>query len=1289
MDMHNLYWLQAVLAAALAIFLSIYLWRHRAITAARFLIAIMLEAAFWSLGYAFEYMSLNLETRILWIKAQYLSSVWLGPTFMAFSLSIAGKEKWVAWRRFWPLFLVSAFTLLAALTNDSHNLVWGAVWLDRNGPALSTAYHRGAVFWLYLTYTYLLLMIGTLVLVRAVWHARRAYRHRLSLLLLGVCLPWLFNLLYTVGLKPFSFIDLTPLAFSLVGLLFTLGIFKARLMHLIPLAREALMENLPDPVMVLDGRDHLVDLNSAAQDIFGPEAVQYLNQPISNIFIGQPALKDILGSTPESPIKLELDLKGWRRVFEIRVSSLKDLRDINVGRYLIFRDVTQSVRFQEDLKSSEERYRTTFEHTGTAMMISNMDTTITMVNSNFAEIAGYSRDEIEGKKSWQEFVHPEDLKRMLEYNKGRRQGGDAPREYEFRFIDRWGNQRWIDNTVNMVPGTDLAVASLLDVSDRKQAEEREHARLRRLQRQRQTLVELSTHPDLAAGNMEEAARLVGEAVAGTMEVERVALWLLSKDGALLTCLDSYLLSRKEHRLSPAQPLDKVPRYMEAVQKERFIAAYDALQDPRVNEFDEILLRPNNIRSSLDAVIRQSGQVRGVICINQVGERRHWHSDEISFAMEIADQLAQALLNRDKRQAQEALKESHERYSSFLEGLPDPVVVYDMEGCTQYMNSAFEETFGWKRGDLLGKRIAFVPPESVDDTQKAVEAMLSGGQVNNFSTKRLTEDGRLLDVILSCSPYYDQNGEQIGNIVILRDVTALAQAQDRLRESEERYRSLIENSPYGILIAELPSGRILYSNDQLAGIFGYENAEEEGLSLWALIEPAEHEFARKRMQRHFDGNSPLQGHVYTGFRKDGSRIRFRISASLVQIQGEQVLQAIVSDVTNEELMERQLHQAQKMEAVGTLAGGVAHEFNNLLMAIRGYSQLLIARDNLEPLVREHLEKISQTTRRAADLANTMLSFSKPETGHKEPVDLNKALLNMQGLLQGTLPPNIEQNFALATDLPLLMANPNQLEQVFLNLAVNARDAMPVGGELSFTTKWLRADESFRARHNWASHDVYAQVIVQDTGQGMEEAVQARIFEPFFSTKEPGKGTGLGLFVAYSIVTKHGGGIEVESKPGTGTRFTIYLPADIELKKGEFQPKPVEEQPPKGAGQRILVVDDEAALREITREALESYGYEISEAANGRQALEIYEENMRQGRRFDLVLLDLAMPIMDGATCFNKLVALDQSASVIITTGHAHNQAGLEKLAGRPLDVIKKPFDLTSLLKKVNRAVHPLH
>ena len=1284
MEFQNLYWLQAVLAAALALFLAVYLWRHRAINAVRYLAALLMAVSLWAAASALEYMSPELSTRLFWVKVQWMGAVWVAPTFLPFCLCLAGMKKWANWRRLWPLALLPLFIMLAVWTNPLHNLVWKAAWLEQSGSGVFTFFQRGPVFWIHITYAYLLLMVGTLVLIGNFWKERRVHSRKIGLLFLGLSLPWAANALYMFGVKPFSNIDFTPLAFGVAGVFFTLGVFRARLLDLIPLAREALMENLPDPVMVLDGQDRLVDINSAAQQLLGPGARGLLNQPVAKIFEGQPALKEILDSASESRTQLELDINDRTRVFEVRVSTLKDLRAVQVGRYLILRDITRRVHFQEKLTRNQERYRVTFEHTGTAMMICGGDTIIIMVNSKFAEIAGYDPADIQGKMSWRDFAHPEDLERISLYHRLRRETGEAPKEYEFRFVDRWGNVRWMNNTVQLVPGSEVAVASMVDISDRKRAQQRERDRLRRLQRQRASLVQLSTHPALVGGNLEATARVVTEALAHTMQAERTALWLLSEDGAVLRCLDSFKLSSQEHFLEPDLPTDEFSRYMRSLQSERAIPAYDAQRDPRTSEFKDIMLGPKDIVSSLDAGIRLSGRVRGVICVNQVGQKREWRNDEISFVAEIADQVAQALLNQERLRTQEALRESHERYSMFLDGLPDPVVVYDPEGRVQYLNSAFAETFGWTREELFNKRIPFVPPESFAETQDGIRLLANGGQVSNFATKRLTKDGRLLDVNIGSSPYHDELGDLAGNIVLIRDVTALTQAQARLAESEERYRSLAENSPYGLFVAEMPSGKVLYANQQLLDIFGYGMEDSQSLTVWQAIDPSDLEIAQKRFQQHSTEEAPDKGFVYSGRRKDGSAMRFKVSAAVVQGEGRQLLQGIVSDVTNEELMERQLRQAQKMEAVGTLAGGVAHEFNNLLMAIRGYSQLLSAHQKLEPAMRNSLEKISQTTRRAADLADTMLSFSKPETGQKKPVDLNQVLRSVQGLLRGTLPPSIEQRIELAPGLPLLMANPNQLEQVLLNLAVNARDAMPSGGLLTLRTAWKRADDRFRASRSWATEELYAEAVVEDSGHGLSRAEQARVFEPFYTTKEAGKGTGLGLFVAYSIITNHGGGIEVESAPGQGARFKIYLPADPELRPGEPQPKAAEELV-SGQGQHILVVDDEASLREITHEALEAYGYQVEEARNGREALQKYEASLRLGREFDLVLLDLAMPVMDGAVCFQRLMHLNPAVKVIIATGHATSNPGLDNLAANPMAIIKKPFDLAELLKEVDRAL----
>jgi len=975
----NLYWLQAVLAAAMALFSSAYLWRHRAKPSARLLMALLMGVAVWAAAYSLECVSQDIGVRLWWVRLEYVGAALLAPTFLAFCLCVAGLERWVSWRRFWPFFIIPLLTVLFAWSNSRHHLLWEQAWLELGGPAPFTAYRRGLWFWVHCTYSHLLFMVGTLFLLRALWRSRRAHGRQLVVAVIGMATAWAVNLLYLLDWEPFRFLDLTPLAFGLLGLFFTLSLFRARLLDLIPLAREALLENLRDPVMVLDRRDRLVDMNPAARAMLGPAADQFIGRPAAETFPGQPAFAALLASSPEEHSEMELSRLGAPRAFEVQAAVLKDLRGNEAGRYLILRDISQ-----------------------------------------------------------------------------------------------------------------------------------------------------------------------------------------------------------------------------------------------------------------------------------------------------------------RRQAQEALEISYQRYSTFMKSLPDPVVVYDMEGRVQYLNPAFEETFGWTSEELLNKRIDFVPPQCRKETDEAIQVLQSGRQLLNFSSKRLTKDGRLLDVNLSNSPFYDAQGRQAGNIVILRDVTALNRAQAQLRESEERYRTLVENTPYGLFLADPASGRFIFLNRQLSDMLGYGPDETEGLTIWEVIDRSEHELAQKCLAVRGKGKAIDSGQVFTGRRKDGSLIRCLASSSLVSSGGRHALQGIVRDVTNEELMERQLQQAQKMEAVGTLAGGVAHEFNNLLMAIRGYSQLATSRPDLEPEVRGHLEKIAQTAERAADLTQTMLSFSRPETGRKEPVDLNETMRNVRKLLLRTLPPNIEQRLELTPRLPLLKANPNQLEQVLLNLAVNARDAMPHGGRLTLRTAWRRADEAFRATHSWATEEEYGVLAVEDNGQGMARSVQARVFEPFYTTKEPGKGSGLGLFVAYSIIANHGGGLEVISAPRAGAAFRVYLPA--EPGQGETPaPPPEPPTPALGRGERILVVDDEASLRDIARQALESFNYRVGEAANGREALGLYRDNLGTDSAFALVLMDMAMPVMDGAACFNRILALDPGAKVIITTGHLHSNACLEQLSAKPAGLIRKPFDLSDLLKEIRQAL----
>jgi PAS domain S-box-containing protein len=523
--------------------------------------------------------------------------------------------------------------------------------------------------------------------------------------------------------------------------------------------------------------------------------------------------------------------------------------------------------------------------------------------------------------------------------------------------------------------------------------------------------------------------------------------------------------------------------------------------------------------------------------------------------------------------------------------------------------------------------------------------------------------------------------------LLSDVTARRQAEEGLKASEERYRSLVENVPYGLCIAELPSTRFLFFNANACDMFGYSQEEGLELSIYSILDPAEVERARRGIMARMEKKGPVTRQVYDGVRKDGSRVRFEVRVEPVMYMGKPSIQGVLQDVTDQERLERQVQHAQKMEAVGTLAGGVAHEFNNLLMVISGYAQLLAQTPENVAFAANCAQKIKDSVRRASDLTKSMLSLSRKEPGERVPVQVGPLLRRLVGFLRQTLAHDMMVELSLPDDLPVIRANPNQIEQVVLNLTLNARDAMPHGGRMGLGARVGDLGEDFCRHHPWMRPGRYLEIRVDDSGEGMPPEVLERVFEPFFTTKAPGQGTGLGLAMVYTITKNHGGYVMAESDPGQGSSFRVFFPVEegLGLARTEAQGGQRESRP--GAGQRILVVDDEPALREICRRSLEGAGYSVDEAANGQEALDACRQAQDEGRPFALVVLDLAMPVMDGRECLLRLRHDHPGIKVLLASGHGKSQLSPEDIRAHTLGVLAKPYDLSRLIQMVAAALNP--
>jgi len=510
---------------------------------------------------------------------------------------------------------------------------------------------------------------------------------------------------------------------------------------------------------------------------------------------------------------------------------------------------------------------------------------------------------------------------------------------------------------------------------------------------------------------------------------------------------------------------------------------------------------------------------------------------------------------------------------------------------------------------------------------------------------------------------------------------------KLKESEQKYRQLVENAN-SIILRMDTGGKIRFFNEFAQRFFGYSENEIVNKNIVGTIfhdnEATRDDFEelvtslrkeperqvvreKKNILRHGDAAWIAWTYKPISYR-DG---RFR-----------EVL-CIGNDITElkragdeKKKLEGQLQKAQKMEAIGTLAGGIAHDFNNILQAIFGYTQMiLLGKERSDPEY-DSLKAIEKSAHRASNLTKRLLIFSRKAESILKPVDLNQEVEQISKMLECTIPKMIQIELHPAKDLRIINADSGQIEQIIMNLGINARDAMPDGGKLIFETKNAHLDEQYCKAHIGSRQGQYVLLSVTDTGHGMDEALQDRIFEPFFTTKETGKGTGLGLAMVYGIVKSHGGYITCDSKPGQGTDFRIFFPV-AGAKNAPFESE--ETMPfPRGGRESILLVDDDESIREIGKELLTRYGYNVLTASDGESALDFLAKKKDQ---IDLIILDLMMPGMGGNRCLHELLKMDSSAKVIIASGYAVDGYTKEALDSGAKGFIAKPYNTAEMLQAI--------
>jgi len=645
---------------------------------------------------------------------------------------------------------------------------------------------------------------------------------------------------------------------------------------------------------------------------------------------------------------------------------------------------------------------------------------------------------------------------------------------------------------------------------------------------------------------------------------------------------------------------------------------------------------------------------------------------LGFALDISEkkqiELESELRGRELRQANDTL-------AAMVANAPVAIVAMDHAGRVRIWNPAAERMFGWRESEVLGGAIPYLPAERQSEHLVFRELLNQGGSISNVETQRRTKDGTLLDVSLSAaSVKHDAGSEdsstELETIAVLTDITARKQAE----LEKQRLSTAIEQSAEAVMIADT-DGFIRYVNPALCAMTGYSPAEAVGKRT-NLLRSGRHD------ERFYATlwNTILSGQTWRGEfenrRKDGSPLP--MEAAITPVRGPHgaitSFICIAQDISERRELERQLLQAQKFEAIGQLAGGIAHDFNNVLGAILGMAELaqLEAPDGTR--IRERLEKICHHAGRAVALTRQLLAFSRRQQLERRAINLNLSTNEVCSLLNDSLGKDVELVTELAPELASVFADPSQIEQVLMNLCVNARDAMPSGGRLTISTSNVRLDEDACRTRPGTVPGEFVCMTVKDTGTGMDAETLGRIFEPFFTTKPPGRGTGLGLATVYGVVKQHGGHIDVLSEVGRGTTFRLYFPVS---KPERAQPATrAEQEPVTGGKETILLAEDHEGLRELVSESLESLGYQVLTACDGEEAIELFRRN---AGKVDLLILDVIMPRMRGPDAYKRIRELNGAVPVLFCTGYSSESTQVETLSGHP--VLQKPYQTRELARTV--------
>ena len=683
----------------------------------------------------------------------------------------------------------------------------------------------------------------------------------------------------------------------------------------------------------------------------------------------------------------------------------------------------------------------------------------------------------------------------------------------------------------------------------------------------------------------------------------------------------------------------------------------------INQAEEFGFRLDEYLVALDSVPRFSHEKVNYILEYNMALGR--------FLSELADQ------SLHKAESEQKIRENEHFIQTLMDAILNPIFSKDVNGVYKSCNAAFEAYLGLTQQQIVGKTVyELAPPELAGRYHEMDMALLQqgGGQVYE-STVRYA-DGSLHDVIFNKATYNNADGSLGGIVGVIIDITERKRSEEALRHSQITLQKAQETAHLGIWEWDLLRDKLMWT-DELYRIHGLKpGAVALAAPGFDMVHPDDRGICQECINQLLSGVI-IPFMEYRIVKPDGEVRHIYSSAELFRGTDEKPerILGIAYDITEHKKLEEQLRQAQKMEAIGTLAGGVAHDFNNILTAIIGYASLLMIRMSEDNSLRGYVEEILGASERAATLTGSLLAFSRKQVINLKPINLNEIVKGINRLLKRVIGEDIEFRSLLCREKLVVLADNGQIEQVLMNLATNARDSMPNGGILTIATELL----VINGGHGYMEPGNYAALSVSDNGQGMDEATRQRIFEPFFTTKETGKGTGLGLSMVYGIVKQHNGEIKVYSELGGGTIFRVYFKLlDESVENAKIMPA----TPVTGGTETILIAEDDVAVRQFFKGVLEEYGYKVIVAIDGEDAVAKYIENHGS---IQLLIFDLIMPKKNGKDAYDEIIKFGATVPVIFSSGYTADVIHQKGIVEDGISLITKPVSPYVMLSKIREVL----